>query len=151
MSDTSDKKVTKPSFDPSDLLSQLKRIVEGNKGPPATDGGGGSAKSWVSALIILAVVLVGIAIWSWISFRRGRELAKLRHEKNKTKILADQAKVDLKVKEGDEEIAELEKAIEVEDEKIRIVDADIRAEEGRYEADLRAIRSIRSWRDAGIR
>ena len=31
------------------------------------------------------------------------------------------------------------------------IEADIRAEEARYEADMRAIDAIRSWRDAGIR
>ena len=141
----------KPLFDPQKLLGQLKQIVSSNKGPPATDGGGGSAKSWISALIIIAVVLVGISVWYWISFRRGRELAKLRHEKNKAKVLADQAVIDKKVAEGDAAITEAEKVIEKADDRLRIIDADIRAEEGRYAADLRAIRSIRSWRDAGVR
>jgi len=142
---TSDKKAEKPPFDPSELLGQLKKIVSDNKEP--TKGGG---KSWVWTLAIVAVVLVGIAVWAWISFRHGRELAKLRHEKNKAKILADQAVVDGKVAEGNEAILKAKKVIEKAEDSLRVIESDIRAEEKRYEADLRAIRSIRSWRDAGI-
>jgi uncharacterized protein HemX len=131
----------KPPFDPMKLLGQLERIVKDNKKP---SGGG---KSWVGTLVIIAVVLVGVAVWSWISWRRNRELAKLRHEKNKTKILADQAVVDDKVAEGDAAIAEAERTLDKAREDLRRIEADIRAEEARYEADLRAIDSIRSWRD----
>lgn len=135
----------KPAFDPQKLLGQLKGIVSKHKEP--TKGGG---KSWVGTLIIIAVVLVGIAVWSWISFGRGRELAKLRHEKNKTKILKEKAEVMAKVAENDKAIAEARARIDKAEDKLGNIEADIRAEESRYEADLRAIDNIRSWRDAGI-
>jgi len=139
------KEAKQPSFDPHKLLDQLKGIVTENK--KATGGG----KSWVGTLIIIAVVLAGIALWSWISWGRNKELAKLRHEKNKAKILKEKAEVDAKVAEGHKVVEEAQKRIDSAEEKLRIIDADIRAEEKRYEADLRAIDSIRSWRDAGIR
>lgn len=135
------KGVEKPPFDPMKLLGELERIVKDNKKP---SGGG---KSWVGTLVIIAVVLVGVAVWSWISWRRNRELAKLRHEKNKAKILADQAVVDKKVAEGDAAIAEAEKVLVKARDDLRVIEADIRAEEARYEADLRSIDRIRSWRD----
>jgi uncharacterized protein HemX len=138
-------KGAKTPFDPHKLLDQLKGLVAKNK----KESGGG--KSWVGTLIIIAVVLVGIAIWSWISFRRGRELAKLRHEKNKAKILKEKAEVDRKVAEGDAAIAEKQKSIDAAEDRLQVIEADIRAEEARYEADMRAIDSIRSWRDAGFR
>ena len=53
--------------------------------------------------------------------------------------------------EGDKESEVLRKRIEEADSELKLIDADIRAEEDRYEADMRAIDSIRSWRDAGIR
>jgi len=137
--------VKKPPFDPAQLLGQLKDIVGGNKEP--TKGGG---KSWVSTLVIIAVVLVGVAVWSWISWKNGRELAKLRHEKNKAKILAEKAEVDLLVEKGNEAIAAKIKIVDAAEEKLRVVEADILAVEAHYEADMRAIDSIRSWRDAGI-
>lgn len=142
---TKKKEVTKPPFDPYKLLDQLKGIVE-KKAP--TKGGG---RSWVSALIVITVVLVGVAVWSWISFRRGRELAKLRHEKNKAKLLKEDAVLQAQIAKNDEYIAEQEKIFNTADDRLKIIEADIRAEEKRYEADMRAIDSIRSWSDAGLR
>jgi len=137
--------VKKPSFDPSDLLNQLKGIAADNKKP----GGGG--KSWVSTLVLIAVGIAALAAWSWFSWRRGRELAKLRHEKNKAKILAAKAETDRMLAKDSEEHAVAERTLEKAEERLRIIDADIRAEEGRHEADLRAINSIDSWHDAGVR
>lgn len=134
----------KPPFDPHKLLDQLKGIVSENK---KKTGGG---KSWVGTLIIIAAVLAGIALWSWISWRRNKELAKLRHEKNKAKILKEKAELEKKLTKNKITFIEAGKRIEEADRKLRNVDADIRAEEMRYEADLRAIDNIRSWRDAGI-
>ena len=95
--------------------------------------------------------MVGVAIWSFVSWYRGRELAKLRHEKNKTKILQEKAELDKKLTKNKITYIEAGKRIAEAEERLRIIDADIRAEEARYEADLRAIDSIRSWRDAGVR
>jgi uncharacterized protein HemX len=135
-----------PPFDPYKLLDELKQIVNNNKNQ---ETGGG--KSWIGTLIIIAVVLVGVAIWSWISWRRGLELAKLRHEKNKTKILQEKAELDKKLTKNKITYIEAGKRIAEAEERLRVIEADIRAEEARYEADLRAIDSIRSWRDAGVR
>ena len=140
---TKKQEVSKPPFDPHELLGQLKGIVDKNKQP--TEGGG---KSWVGTLVIIAVVLVGVAVWSWISFRRGRELAKLRHEKNKAKIMKEDALTKAAVAKNDELVAKYEKVFEAAEKYQRVIEADIAAEEKRYEADMRAIDSIRSWRDA---
>ena len=130
----------KPRFDPAQLLGQLKEIVGDNKDPKK--GGG---KSWVSTLIIIAVVLAGMAVWSWLALRRGRELAKLRHEAFKTKIMADGAKVKAKLESNDELIKESQASVNMAEEKLRVIGAEIRAEEARYEADLAAIDSMRNW------
>lgn len=136
-----DDPVEKPPFDPTELLGKLESIVKENK---AAEGGG---KSWIGTLVIIAVVLVGIAVWSWISYRQGRELAKLRHEKETQRILAEKAVADAKVVANDAAIAAAKKEAEKVAEHLEIIEADIRAEEERHAADLRAIDRIRSWRD----
>lgn len=141
MSDQETKGADQPPFDPTALLGKLEGIVGKHKSP---EGGG---KSWLSTLIIIAVVLVGVAVWSWISFRNNRELAKLRHEKEKARILAEKTELDAKVAKNDEVIAEAKRRQAAVEETIRHIDADIRTEQERYEADLRAIDRIRSWRD----
>jgi uncharacterized protein HemX len=135
-------KAGQPAFDPISALGKLKEIVGNNKDPKT--GGG---KSWIGTLILIAVALVGTAIWAWISWRRNQELAKLRHEKFVTEIKAEQAVVDAKLKTDSEKIEKSKAAVAVAAEKVRELESDIRAEEARYAADLRAIDSIRSWRD----
>jgi len=139
---TKKKEVTKPPFDPHKLLGQLKEIVD--KKAPTKNG----SKSWLNALVLIAVVLVGVAVWSWVSFRRGRELAKLRHEKNKAKILKEGSITKAWVTDNDEIVAAQDKIFNAADKYLKVIEADIRAEEKRYEADMRAIDHIRSWRDA---
>lgn len=136
-----DEPVEKPGFDPTELLGKLERVVSANRAP---EGGG---KSWLGTLIIIAVVLVAIAAWAWWSNRSNAELAKLRHEREKQRILADKAAIDAQVTLNDKVVVEAQKKIEAVQVKLDHIDADIKAEEERYAANLRAIDRIRSWRD----
>jgi uncharacterized protein HemX len=139
------KALKKPPFDPAPLLDQLKRIVGNTK--KSTKSGG---KAWVGILVSIVVALVGVAVSAWFAWRRNKELAKLRHEGNKRKILLAQEIAANLVAKNDAEIAKAQARVEAAKEKLKANMADIRAEEARHEADLRAIDSIRSWRDAGI-
>lgn len=144
------KTTKKPAFDPLKLLVQLQGIVSKQK-TASTKDGKSSGKSWVGTLIIIITVLVGVAVWSWISWSRGRELAKLRHEKNKKKILIEYATLMGVISENAVTVSLQQKIFDKADRKLKIIEADIRAEEKRYEADMRAIDNMRSWRDAGVR
>jgi hypothetical protein len=129
--------VKQPPLDPAAILGKLEGIVKDNK------GGG----SWVSTLIISAVALMGMAVFSWISLRSNRELARLRHEKETARILAEKAEVDARVAANDGARAQAEKKRLEIAEHLRGIEADARTENARYEANLRAIDRIRSWRD----
>lgn len=132
-----------PPVDPNDLLTKLQRIVDSKtkKGGP----------SWVQSLILVAVVLAGAAVWSWISWRSNRELARLRHERAKAKLAAAQAATAREVEATNTKVDALKKKVSAAEEQLRLVDADIRAVEDKYEANLRAVGRIRTWRDAGVR
>lgn len=137
-----------PGFDPAAILAKLEGLIKDNQKPPATTGGSsGGSKSWLSTLIIIAVVLMGVAVWSWISWRKNRELAALRHEKEAARITAEQAELLAKVAAGDQVVADRQKQVDKAKEDLRIIEADIRAAEASYEADRRAIDRIRSWDD----
>jgi len=143
------KEASQPPFDPGSLLGQLKELVK-----EKTKDGDGKAKtgtSWLWSLILPILVLVGIGIFAWYSQRHNRELAKLRHEKNKAKIIKEQTELFVEINKNDVKVAEAQKQIDASRERLRIVEADIKAEESRYEANMRAIDSISSWADAGIR
>jgi hypothetical protein len=142
-----------PKPDPSKLLGQLKSLIESKSVSTdrAHNGQVQKGKSWIWSLIIPMLVLAGLAAFAWFAAKKNRELAKLRHEKNKAKILKEQAVVQAKIATNDTFIAEQKKIFNASQERIRIISADIDAEEKRYEADMRSIDSIRSWRDAGLR
>lgn len=133
-----------PTFDPAPILSKLEGIVNANKAPASSGGG---SKSWVSTVVIVAVVLVGIAVWSWISSRNNAELAKLRHEKEVQRIRAEQAVVDAQIAKNDGEATAAAKARAEAAAKQAVVESQIKIEEERYAANLRAIDRIRSWDD----
>lgn len=135
--------IDKPPFDPNDLLAKLKGFVD-EKGTKSGD-------SWTSKLFMITATLIGLAIWSWVSWRRNRELSRLRHAQNRIVIERDQALVIQADEALKARIERIQRDIDAADKKLSIIDADIRAEKGRYEADLRAVDSIRSWSDAGIR
>jgi hypothetical protein len=146
--ETTEPKAATPAFDPIAALGKLRDIVSNNKNP-ATGGG----KSWIGTIILIAVALIGVAVWSWISWRRNQELAKLRHEKFVTEVKAAQDVVDMKLRADADKIERSKAITAAAEEKVRLLEADIKAEEARYAADLRAIDSIRSWRDVdpGVR
>lgn len=149
MADEVTKPVEKPGFDPTEILTKLEGLIKSNQ-KPAEQGGG--SKSWLGTLIIIVVALAGVALWSWISWRKNRELAALRHEKEKARIQGDQAQLRKEVADGAAEVAKSQKEIDAARETVRIIEADIRAAEERYEADRRAIDRIRSWDDVpGVR
>lgn len=142
-----------PKVDPSKLLAKLESLIKSNSVSKDVAHGGKAhkGKSWVWSLIIPLLVLAGVAAFTWFASSRNRELAKLRHEKFKRKIMADKAEADAEIAKKASLIALAEEKIVAEKKKLRLIEADIRAEEKRYEADLAAIDSIRSWADAGIR
>lgn len=140
--------VAKPPLDPAEILSRLEAIIKRNQHPAtATSPAGGGGKSWLGTLIILAVVLAGVAIWAWVSMRRNRELAMLRHEKEKARIEADQAVMHSQIAKDNLVLVERQKETVAAQEALRVIAADLQAEEARYEADRRAIDRIRSWDD----
>ena len=133
-----------PPVDPLALLGTLEGIIRDQK--PAAGG-----RSWVGTLIVIAAALIGMAVWTWVSARRGRELAKLRHEKFVAGVKADQAIVDTILLENAQALAAMRAIEQAAAEKLRLIESDIKAEEARYAADLRAIDRIRAWRDLGAR
>lgn len=127
--------------DPHNILLELERIVD-ERQPPK-----GQHRSWVAALIIALVAMVGAGIWLWISTKRNRELARLRHQKNEQSILAKKAAADAKVMQLEEQAKEHQRVFEEASQRLRILEADYRSEVALYEADRKAIDRIRSWRD----
>lgn len=140
-------KAEQPAFDPNKLLRQLEAIVK-SKSKSVDRAHGNPArvsKSWYWAIILPVIVLAGIALVAWLSQRSNRELAKLRHEKNKTKILKEQTELFLELNKSHDQVAEAQKQIDASRDRLRVIEADITAEEKRHETDMHALHRIRTW------
>jgi len=140
--------VTLPGFDPSRLLAAAETAILGRtEAAPNGSNETRKASSWVSSVIIVLVVIGGMVVYAWVRRRHSRELAKLRHERNVASIEATNATTKQAVEENIEVVNELKKDRAAAIDALRVIDADIRAEKGRYDADMLAIDRILSWSD----
>jgi uncharacterized protein HemX len=131
--------------DPTSLLQSLQRIVETNKANKTPEGGG---KSWVGTALIAAAVAIGVAVFSVIDWWRSRQLAKLRFERDKEKIEAQNAVMQQAVSQNTSRVIDLRKQFSEIDRNMEGANARIRQLEAQQSADQQAISAIRSWRDA---
>jgi len=141
--------VEPPKSDPDKLLSRIESLIRTNSTNDDSQPKG-KAKSWIWSLIIPVLALAGIAAFAWFSASKNRELAKLRHEKFRQRVKAEQAYAKALVDDNNELIAIEQRKYDVELKKIDDINADIRLENARYEANLSAVDNIASWSDAGI-
>jgi hypothetical protein len=108
-------------------LAKLASAVDSQKPSGGKEAGG--AKSWWRWPILIILVLIGIAVAAWVLGRNRRELARLRHEKNKREILAANAKAlsdaGMEEKSAEMRLAAANKALErVADINQKIKDAE---------------------------
>ena len=124
-------------MNPSELLKKLSDSVEKKK----------NENSWIAYVAISGISLVSIFIFAWVSSKNSRELAKLRHEKNKRKVEEENLQVKIHRELNDKRILNL--AIEVDKNKIKIEDIDRKIEEAKkaHQENLKNINSITGWKD----
>lgn len=73
------------------MIAALAKAVEAQK--PDTGSG---AKSWWRWPLLIILVLVGVLVAAWALNRDRRELARLRHARNKARIEEDNATAETK-------------------------------------------------------
>lgn len=127
--------------DPSDILAKLEQLIK-DRQPKE-----GESRSWVTYLIMGLLAIAGMAVFTYLRRKNLRELARLRHEHNKRKILANKAKVDSDVTRLRSAIEQMERKRKRFVEEMRIISADYEHERALHEANQQAIDRIRSWRD----
>ena len=132
--------------DPSQALANLLKVVERNR---AIDNESGNAKSngWVSAIIIFFVVLIATFVFAYVSNRNSKELAKLRHDKNKRKILAENKEALAATTQNDFIITRCETEITELQREMDGIDMRLDKVEHARKTNHKAIELITSWRD----
>jgi len=129
-------------MEPSAFLEKLKGFVESKKEEKKNGNAG-----WIASIIVFIVAIIGIFVFAWQANKKSKELAMLRHEKNKREVEKKNAEVDRKVEENDMRVAELDVKIGELEAEIDKADASIKKTEEARSKDQEAINSITSWND----
>lgn len=122
---------------PSELLKKLSSLADKKR----------EKSSWAASVVVFIVSIFAIFIFSWVSSKNSKELARLRHEKNKKKIEEENLQIKIHRELNDRKILDI--AIEVDKNKIKIENIDREIEEAKktHEENLKNINSITGWKD----
>lgn len=135
-----------PKFDPSKILGKIDSLIQSKSSSmddaytPARVG-----VSWIWSMLVPALVLVAIAVAAWLSRSSSRELAKLRHERFKAKLDKERFELFALLNKQSSMVEQAKELLAASKDSLRIIEADISAEDKRHEANSRALHSIRTW------
>jgi len=144
MTDDKEKKDEKPK---EDLEETLKGVLGWVQTKKETSKEKGKSWGWVVGLITAVLAFIGLAFAAWSAWKKGREIAKLKHKIDVDEEKKIQAGVDAAVADNDEKQNKLlEKANELEHKIDESKLAIIRLEEERKSIHKK-IDKITSWED----
>jgi septal ring factor EnvC (AmiA/AmiB activator) len=129
-------------MEPSKFLEKLKSFTETKK-EEKRDGKAG----WIAGIVMFFVTVIGLIVFAYVANRKAKELARLRHEKNKREIESKNAEVNRRVAENDKEKERL--GNEISELRGKINQANVAVEKAKEvrRKDQEAINSITSWND----
>ena len=107
-----------------------------------------NSSPWVW-LILIPLVLAGIAIAAWVSTKDRRELAKLRHEKNKREIESENAFAEAEAKKSEAEAEEALKRVAEAEAEIITIDKRLKEVEKRHDENKELIERV-TWDDLPV-
>lgn len=133
-------------FDANEFLRRLEKITQSKSIETGTsDPLGRVGKSALWSILIPIIIIVGIAVVAWLSRGSQRELARLRHAKFKEEVRRDRSKTLAKHSTNMATIHGMKKAFSRSEDKLRLIEADIAAEEKRHEANIDSLHRTRTW------
>lgn len=106
----------------------------------------GGPRGWISAIGVIALVLVGIAVAVWVTQKNRRELAKLRHQRVKANIESANALAEERVAKNEIEAAAAKKRVRLAETKIESINKQIAEANARHDENQSLVRRMR-WSD----
>ena len=106
----------------------------------------GGSKGWRWLLIVIPIILIGLFVAAWVTQKDRRELAKLRHEKNKRQIEKDNADSASKAAKEEEEVRTALARVDLAGEAINEIDRRIEEARKRHAENKKLIGRLR-WND----
>jgi len=104
-------------------------------------------KGWIAGLVGATLALIAIAVLYWRLRASGKELAKLRHERDVARERAVQAKTDMMVAENTSQVAEALARAEAASEEVAVIRHHIQETVEAQRTAHALIDSLKSWED----
>ena len=114
---------------------------------PASSKPSSSSWGWVTGLLVAVAVMVGLAIMAYYAWKKGKEVAKLKHQLDLEKEKKTQAEADKKISESAAKRAKIENEIKVTETKIKEIEVDIAKAENERKSAHAKIDKVTSWED----
>ena len=103
--------------------------------------------SWVAGLAVAAVAMLAVGFMYWRAWRQGKELAKLKHERDVTKQTAARAELADRVTIREEEANKLLEEVVEADRRIVEIDRNLRETADAKTRTDEDIDALKNWRD----
>jgi uncharacterized protein HemX len=105
----------------------------------------GSSTSWIVALVVALISLVGIGVAMWIAYRRGKELAKARTQIEQDKVKQDQRAHEIKkeplLRKREEALEDLKK----KEMEIQELNKELQDAEAAHAERKKKLENLRAW------
>lgn len=117
-----------------------------DKGSPKTDNSD-EKSGWVTRVVLGLLVFAVVAYLAYKATSKGKELAKLKHDRDLAAEETRQAKLDWDLGELDDEIAEKLKNLDKAQKELASLDKDLENLENTTEFERIKIEAIENWDD----
>lgn len=104
-------------------------------------------KGWIGSVIASILTLVAIFAFAWSSRKNAKELAKLKHEKNKLKVERENLEIEKKASNNSDNMFRINMKIGAHKQAIEDLDNMMDRAKNAHEENLKNINSITGWED----
>lgn len=127
---------------PHPTLASIENFLKTKAGPEAK-----STPPWAKYVLWAAAAALAMAVFWWVSRKQSKELARLRHEAEERKLMAESKALKEKLGAILTEVTQLQRAIDDASDRLKKTEERIHAVQAQRDADRRALDRIRSWSD----
>lgn len=104
-----------------------------------------STYKWLISLFVGALSLIGLAYAAWVQYKQGKELAKLKHEKDLAEQVLIREKLDARVNVEEDKSKDLEQKVKLSEIKLIEIDHNLTKAKDDHEQISNEIKAIDNW------
>lgn len=130
-----------------DITNSLDKITGWVKGQGEKQQDRKAPWNWITGLIVGVVALVAVGLMYWRSWKQGRELAKLKHERDVNEQERERAEVTKAMAINQKKIHTHSIEVQKAKNRIREIDEFIDEEEDKKAETCEKINALKNWRD----